>query len=253
MNFDYGNILTRAFQITWKYKSFWLFMMFPMLVGSIIFLAFIVPVFFLEDDEEMMGLVMVFWLGVIALGMIASLLVSTAGMTSLTLGVLRAERGEGSTAFMDLVRDGFTYFGRALGAVLIIQLSIGAVFTAFFLCVGVLTVVTMGIASICLQPIMLLLTPLSFLVMAVMYGALVAVIDEDLGAWDAVKRAIVIVRENMWKFVIITLIVYFGTTFVTSILIFPMMMPIMGVPFLMESNVDINGQMIALIVIPFIC
>lgn len=173
MNFDYGNVLTRALQITWKHKSFWLFMMFPMLVGSIIFLAFIVPVFLLEGDEEMMGLVMALWIGVIALGMIASLLVSTAGLTSLTLGILRAERGEGSTAFMDLVRDGFAYFGRALGVVLIIQLSIGAVFTAFFLCVAALTAVTMGLASICLQPIMILLTPFSLLVVAVMYGALV--------------------------------------------------------------------------------
>ena len=253
MNFDYGNILTRSLQITWKHKSFWLFMMFPMLVASVMFIAFAAPVFFLSENDEMIGLVLVGWLAVLVLGTIFSLVASTAGITSLTLGILRTERGEGSTAFMDLVRDGFQYFGRAFGAVLIIQLSIGAVFTVFFLCVGLLSAVTMGLASICLQPFIILLTPLSFLVVAVMDGALMAVIDEGLGAWESVKRAIQVVRDHVWKFIIITLIVYIGTSILTSIFIFPAMIPAMLGPVLMESGVDFSGPMLAVIFVPFIC
>ncbi|GAB1471325.1 hypothetical protein MASR2M66_22030 [Chloroflexota bacterium] len=253
MNFDYGNVLTRALQITWKHKSFWLFMMLPMLIGSILFFAFIVPVFLLDGNEDMMGLVMAAWMGVVALVMIASFLVSTAGMASLTLGILRVERGEGSTSFMDLVRDGFAYFGRALGVMLIIQLTIGLFFTVFFLCIGALTAVTMGIAAICLQPVMILLTPLSLLVVAVMYGALVAVIDEDLGALEAVKRAGQVVREHVWKFIIISLIVYFGTSIISSIFIFPAMLPVMAGPILMESGMDMSGQPVILIMLVFAC
>lgn len=134
-----------------------------------------------------------------------------------TFGILRAERGEGSTAFMDLVRDGFQHFGRIFSAVLIIQLTIGAIFTVVFLCMTLLSLVTMGLASFCLQPIMLLLTPLSFLTIAVTDGAVIAVIDENLSAWEAVKRAIQVVREHVWKFIILTLIVYLGTTILSSI------------------------------------
>ena len=236
MNFDYGNILTRAFKLTWKHKSFWLFMTFPILIGSVIFLAFIAPVFFLEGNEDWMGLIIALWLGVIGLGMIASLVASAAGMASLTLGILRAERGNGSTSFMDLVRDGFGYFPRAFGVMLIVQLTVGAVFTVFFLCVMALTVVTMGIASICLQPVMLLLTPLSFLVAAVMNGGIVSVIEEDLDALDAVKHALQVVREHVWKFVIITLIVYFGASFLSGIFVVPAMIPAMFAPVAMEVS-----------------
>lgn len=250
MNFDYGNILTRAFKLAWNHKSFWLFMMIPMLVGSVIFIAFIAPVFFLEGNEDMLALVVVLWLGVLGLGMIASLIASAAGMTSLTLGILRAERGNGSTSFMDLVRDGFGYFPRAFGVMLIVQLTVGAVFTVFFLCVMALTVVTMGIASICLQPVMLLLTPLSFLVVAVMNGGIVSVIDEDLDALEAVKRSLQIVREHLWKFVILTLIVYFGASFVSGIFVVPAMIPAFVAPVVMESG---NEQMFWVAMGSFVC
>ena len=236
MDFDYGNILTRAFKLTWKHKSYWLFMTFPVLIGMVFFAAFIAPVLFLEGNEDLMGLIVVLWLGVIGLGMIVSLVASAAGMTSLTLGILRAERGEGSTSFMDLVRDGFGYFPRAFGVMLIVQLTVGAVFTVFFLCIMALTVVTMGIASICLQPVMLLLTPLSFLVAAVMNGGIVSVIEEDLDALDAVKHALQVVREHVWKFVIITLIVYFGASFISGIFFVPAMIPAMFAPVAMEMS-----------------
>jgi hypothetical protein len=253
MNFDYGNILTRSLQITWKHKSFWLFMMFPMLIASGMFIAFAAPVFFLSENDEMIGLVFAGWLAVLVLGTIINLVASTAGITSLTLGILRTERGEGSTAFMDLVRDGFQYFGRAFGAVLIIQLSIGAVFTVFFLCVALLSAVTMGLASICLQPIIILLTPFSFLVVAVMDSALVAVIDEDLGAWDAVKRALGVVREHVWKFIIISLIVYLGVSILSGFFVLPAMIPAMALPIMMESGMEIGGQEVILTMLVFAC
>lgn len=249
MNFDYGNTLTRAFKLTWKYKSFVLFMMFPMLIASVIFLVIAAPLFLLEGNEDMMGLVIALWVGVIALGMIASFLASAAGLTSLTLGILRVERGTGSTYFMDLFRDGFQYFARALGVMLIVNLTIGLIFTAFFLCAAALIAVTMGIASFCLQPVMILITPLSFLVAAVMNGGIVSVIEEDLGAWDAVKRALQIVREHLWKFIILTLIVYFGASFLSSIFVVPAMIPVVFAPVAMEFG----EQMFWIVMAVFVC
>lgn len=253
MNFDYGNVLTRALQITWKHKSFWLLLMLPVLISFFIFAAFVAPVFLLEGNEDQAGLVIVLWVGIVGLGLIISFLLSTMGMTSVTLGILRVERGEGSTSFIDILRDSFAYFSRAFGATLIIQLTVGAVITVFFLCVTALSLVTMGLASICFQPIMILLTPVSFLMIAVIYGALVAVIDEGLGAVEAVKRAIFVIRDHVWKFIIISLIVYFGTTILTSIFVFPIMIPAMAGPILLDSGVDINGSTLALILVPFIC
>jgi hypothetical protein len=249
MNFDYGNTLTSAFKLTWNHKVFWLFMMIPTLAASFVFIAGVAPAILVEGNEDMMGLVIALWVGIFLLGMIVSLVASVAGMTSLTLGILRAERGEGSTSFIDLVRDGFEYFGRALGVILIVQLTIGLVFTVFFLCVAALTAVTMGIAAICLQPVMILLTPLSFLVAAVMNGGIVSVIDENLSALDAVKRALEVVREHVWKFLILTLIVYFGASFLSGIFVFPAMIPAVFAPI----AVGAGEQMFWGIVILFFC
>ena len=236
MNFDIGNVLTSALQITWKHKSFWLFMMFPMLIASGMFIALAAPVFLFNENDEMMGLVLAIWAAVLVLGMIVSFIVGAAGTTSLTLGILRVERGEGSTSFMDLVRDGFAYFGRALGVMLIVQLTIGLLFTFFFLCVAALSAVTMGMAAICFQPIMILITPLSFLVVAVMNGALVAVIEEDLGAWQAVKRALHVVRDHVWKFILIAVIVYFGVSLLSGLIVIPIMIPAMAAPIALEAG-----------------
>jgi hypothetical protein len=253
MTFDYGNVLTRTLQITWKHKSFWLFMMFPMLIASGMFIAFAAPVFLLGEDDETMGLVFVIWTAVLTLGTIVIFIVSAAGTTSLTLGILRAERGEGSTSFMDLVRDGFQYFGRAVGVILIVQLSVGLVFTVFFLCIAALFAVTMGVAAICLQPIVILISPLSFLIVAVITGALAAVIDESLGAWDAVKRALKVVRDHVWKFILISFIIYFGVSILSGVIALPAMIPAMAAPIMMEAGIDMGEQMVLPLMILFAC
>lgn len=253
MNFDYGNILTRAFQITWKHKSFWLLLAIPVLISMLVFAVFSAPIFFLEGNEDWTKLFLLFWVGLIIIGMAVNFLLSTLGMISVILGILRAERGEDSIAPIDLVRDSVPFFGRALGATLIIQCSVGAVFTVFFLCLTVLSLVTMGLASIFLQPIMILLTPFSFLILVVIYGALVAVIDDGLGAWEAIKHAIEITRQHVWKFIILSLIVYLGTSILSSILIAPVTIPFMMAPLLLVSDIQVSSSVLGLVAIPFIC
>lgn len=249
MNFDYGNILTRALQLTWRHKSLWLFMMFPMLIASVFLLSFVAPVFLLEGSEDMLGLALAVWIGVAALGVFAALLASAAGFTALTLGILRVERGEGSTAFMDLLRDSFQYFGRALGVIVIVQSTIGLVFTVFFLCVAGLIAVTAGVAAICLQPAIILVTPLTYLVAALMSGAILSVIDEGLGAWEAVKRAWQVIRDHVWKFLLLTLAAYIGASILSSAAIVPAMLPAMFAP----AAVEMGEQAFWAVMLLFVC
>ncbi|MCQ3938287.1 MAG: hypothetical protein DPW18_14745 [Chloroflexi bacterium] len=253
MTFDYGSVLTRSLQITWKHKSYWLFSIVPMLVSFAGFFFFIAPVFFLEEDSSLMGLVIAVWLAGLAFFFIANFVLGTAGSASLTLGIIRVERGGGSTAFMDLLRDGFPYFWRSLGVIVLVQMTFGLVISAFFLAAFLLILVTIGMASICLQPVILLMTPLSFLVIAVMDGALAAVSGEDLGAVDAVKRSLQVVRAHFWKFVILALIVYFGASAVSSVIVFPAMLPAMAFPIMIETGVEMSGEIIALTALLFAC
>lgn len=253
MNFDYGNVLTRSFQITWKHKSFWFLLAIPVLISSLVFIALSAPIFLLEGNEDWTKLYFLFWVGLIIIGMAVNFLLSTLGMTSVAHGILRAERGEDSIAPIDLIRDSVPFFGQAIGATLIIQCSVGAVFTSFFFCLTVLSLVTMGFASIFLQPVLTLLTPFSFLILVVLYGALLAVIDDGLHAWEAVKHAIKITRQHVWKFIILSLIVYLGTSILSSIFIIPVTLPFMMTPLLLISDIQVNGSVLALAAILFVC
>ncbi len=247
MNFDYGNILTRSFQITWRHKSFWLFSIVPMLVSFAGIFFFIAPVFLMGDESDLVWVALAVWLTGLALTFVASFLVGAVGSSALMLGILRVERGEGSTSFMDLLRDGFLYFRRVLGVMLIVQLSIGLAMMLFFCFYMAASLVTMGLASICFQPIFILMTPLSFVMVAVLDAALMAVIAEDMGAWDAVRRGVRVVRDHVWKFIILALIVYFGTSILTGILLTPSMIPVMVFPILMETGMEISWELFLLI------
>jgi hypothetical protein len=183
---------------------------------------------------------------------IASFLLSGESMSAATLGVFRAERGEGDLSFASLLRDGRQYFGRILGVLLIVNLTIGLVFALFFLMIFVLTMVTMGMASICLQPIIILITPLSFLVFGVLESAQAAVVVDNMSALDAVKRGINIVRENILKYVIMTVIIYVGSSVIMSFFMMPLMVPFFAFSFF-TSTQHFDTRMMMLSMLGFMC
>ncbi|MDO9301191.1 MAG: hypothetical protein Q7T89_07400 [Anaerolineales bacterium] len=259
MNFDYSSVLTRAGQITWKHKSIWGLLILPMLVAFLPFVLF--SIFFLivmtitEGDmpEAMLVVVAIVLLLTSIISTVVNYAVRSASISAATLGIIRAERGEGSTKFMDLLRDGTPYFWRILGVMLVINLTLGLVFTVFFMLAFLLILVTIGMASICLQPIMILLTPLMFLMIGVLESAQIAVIAEDMKVMDAIKHALQVVRTHVWKYVIITLIIYFGSSILTSFIITPLMLPVFIVPFLIGLGQEMSMQSVALISVLFFC
>lgn len=257
MNFDISGILTRAGQITWKHKSIWGLLILPMIVAFlpfILFLIFFLAVMTITDgdisDTLFVILVLVF-LMTLLVSTVVNYAVRSVSISAATLGVVRAERGEGSTKFMDLLRDGLPYFWRILGVMLVVNLTLGLVITILNLLAFLLIVVTIGMASICLQPLMLLLMPFMFLVIGALEAAQVAVIAEDMNVMDAIKHALQVVRAHVWKYVIITLIVYFGSSILTSFIIMPMMLPLVFVPFLLEFTHEMSMQSVALISVLF--
>jgi hypothetical protein len=97
--------------------------------------------------------------------------------------------------------------------------------------------VTMGLGFICLQPLMLLLYPLMLVLYGVIEESQVAVIVDSLGVTDAVRRGWELVKSNFWRITLISLIVYLGIGFLSSIVMLPLMSPFFLIPFLMS-----NGQ-----------
>jgi hypothetical protein len=101
----------------------------------------------------------------------------------------------------------------------------------------------MGLASICMQPFMILLTPFMFLGMGVLEAACASLVEENLGTIDALKRGLNIVREHLGKYVLITLIIYIGTSIISTMVMFPLFLPFFALIFGIDAGVDPGSLM----------
>lgn len=240
MNVELGEVLARAWNITWKNKVLWVVSALPILVSFLIFPIWLFMAFTdrfdptemprLFENPVLIVLAVFFYLIVFAV----SFFLQIVSRSSATLGIYRAEAGIQPITFVDLIKDGFRYFLRILGISLLAALAYMAFMLVFLACTTVASVVTLGLASICLQPLFLLLFPLILLLMAFMEQAEAAVVVDGMGVMDAAKRGYELVRGNLLTFALITIVIYFGMSILMSIIIFPFMIPMF---FLMMRNI----------------
>jgi len=243
VNFDIGEVLTRAWHITWRNKVLWAINVLPFLVTLLFFPVWFYFLFTKDLDPNRISRFMenpVF----VAVGVVTYFVILTVGIllqvisrASVTLGAYRAATSAHPLAFMNLLREGFKYFWRVLGVFALINGALVVLFLIFFACMILFSAVTMGLGALCFQPLFLLLIPLSVLVMAFLEQAESAIIADELGVMDAVKRAYELIRANLGKYVLITIVIYLGMSVLTSLLFFPVMIPMF---FLMLRNMDAN-------------
>ena len=231
MKVELGEVLTRAFQITWKNKVLWAISALPILASFLIipiwlFMAFAgdfdagrMPRRF--ENEGFIILAIFFYVIVFAISLVLQIISRSSG----TLGVYRAEAGIQPITFMDLLKDGFSYFLRVLGISLLAASVYIAFMLVFFACTTVASIATLGLASICLQPLFLLLFPLILLLMTFMEQAEAAVVVDGLSLVDAAKRSYDLVRANLLTFTLLIVVIYFGRTMLSSFIVIPFMIP----------------------------
>jgi hypothetical protein len=251
---DIGEVLTRAWQITWRHKVLWLFSALPVLLSFLIFPFVSLPIFFMDQDpfgnrslldEPLYILLLVGFSIFISL---LSFLLYGISSSSVLLGVLRADEGSEQIRFRELLNDGKKYWWRVLGVMLLVGLGISVILMVVFGCMLLFSILTAGIGFICMQPLMLLMYP----TMMVLYGFIeetqAAVVVDELGVMDAIRRGWELVRSNFWPIVLISLIVYLGIGFLSAIVMLPFMMPFFFVPIFMETQqVDFNSRTLMLI------
>jgi len=249
MNFDFGEILTSAIRITWKHKILWVFSALPVLLSFLILPMMFVPIFFMDESSystpffiEEPIYIAVFVVFSIIVSLLSYVLYGISS-SAVMLGVMRADGGSESFTFSELFNDSKPYWWRVLGVMLLIGFGVFAVFAVIFMCFAALGAVTAGIGFICLQPLMLLMYPLMLILYGIIEESQVAVIADELGVTDAIRRGWELVRANFWRVVLISLIAYFGVTFLSGIVMFPLMSPFFLIPFFMDSGAsDFNPR-----------
>ncbi|MCC6499227.1 MAG: hypothetical protein IT313_03055 [Anaerolineales bacterium] len=259
MTFDIGEVLSRAGQITWRNKVLWLFSALPVAVNFLIFPAMVVPMFLLGFDSD--GTPIIFENPILIVGfMLGNILISvltfvayTAGSSSLTLGIVRAEDGDGSLLFRDLAKDGVKYFVRILGIGLLVSVSSSLVFTVIMFGLVLFGFVTMGIGFICAQPLILLMYPLMMLLYALIEQSNAAVVADDLSVTDAIAQAWNLLKANFWRILLLSIIVYFAVSILSSVLVVPFMIPFFFFPILFTepSQVESTFRLFGWIMLAF--
>ena len=238
MNFNFGEILTRAWQITWKYKVLWIFGILagctkggtgggggggntgfdtgssdfnipPQLERFISQLGDLGS--WVEDNLWLFIALMVL---VFLVLFVISVFLGTIGRIGLIRGSYQAEMGAESLSFGELFSTSMPYFWRVFG----LSFLIGLAFFLLFVPLILLGIITAGVAFLCLLPLICVLIPLGVVVSIVVEQANRAIVLEDLGIFDGLKRGWEIARANVGPLLIMGIIL-FGITFVAGLII----------------------------------
>jgi hypothetical protein len=246
MDFNFGEVFTRAWQITWNHKNLWLAGIVIGLIGLLTgaFSLIFNPSFASFSDPDAVNQALPSILLSNALVLLLSLLsipLYVIGMSIPSLGTFQVEGGREKVNFSELIKEVLPYFWRILGILALLWGGMFAVMFIVFGCIALFSLLTFGIAALCTIPLFILTIPLVILVYALMEQAISAVLVDDLGFSSALQRAWELVKKNLGVMALLSIILYLGATVISMIITAPMMMPMFGFLFNMGSEPDFES------------
>lgn len=232
---DYSEVLTRAWEITWKYKVLWIF---GILAGcsraggggsggggsSYSTGSRENPELppFLQNFGQWISehwWVLVILAIAVLLLILIGILLTILGRAGLIKGTLEVERGATQLAFGELLQASLPYFWRLLG----LALLIGLAFLILFIPLALFGILTAGVGFLCLLPIICILVPVTLLVNVVLEQANVAIVAENLGVFDGLRRGWDIVRSNLGSVAIMAIILYVISAVIGLVIVLPIL------------------------------
>lgn len=230
MNFNFGEVLARAWQITWRYKGLWLAGIAISLVSLISApISLIFNPSFADPSEINRELPTVLLVnGLVMLISVLSIPIYVVGMAIPSLGTLQVEKGSDDLKFGELVRGTLPYFWRILGIFLVVWLGSFVIAIVLGGCMVFASIFTFGLGALCIFPLMLVFIPLGILVYAIMEQGIAAIVVDNLSFSNALQRAWELVKKNLGVMALISIIIYLGSTVIGMIIAIPMMVPMFG-------------------------
>jgi hypothetical protein len=246
---DYGEVLTKAWQITWKYKVLWIFGIlagcgsqvggqgsnysfgggdgggspggpgdFPLPPGMRQFFFAVENWFNNLSDLEIalfVGGIIIF----ILLMIIITLVLGTIGRIGLVRGALEGDRGAVSLTFGELFGQVRPFFWRVIGLGLLLALVGLVIVGAFAAMVAIFTIVTFGIGFFCLIPLFCLLVPVGWFVNIIIQQAYVAMLVDDLSIMEALSRGWEVTKNNVGPMILMGLILIIGVGIIGTLIV----------------------------------
>lgn len=250
MNFNFGEVLSRAWQIVWKHKILWVFGIFASCsrggggsggsggggggsgAGDQPFPEF-------QRTMEQIGqwisdnpwIVVVFAIVILAL-VVVGIFLGTIGRIGLIRGTQQAERGAENLVFGELFSGSTPYFWRVFG----LSLLIGLIALVIFIPLGLFGVLTAGVGFLCILPLICIMIPILWAVSVVIEQANVAIVLENLGIGDGLRKGWGVVRTNPGPMIILALILFVGSGVVGFLLALPVIAAVLPFVFGAATN-----------------
>jgi hypothetical protein len=260
---DYGEVLSRAWRIIWRHKILWLF---GILAGCTNFGGSsgnagsgVQYEFGPEDFNNTFGQMSIpdeAWVAIAIIAVLIGLVLAviaiflgTIGRIALIRGTVQADRGTGSLVFGELFGGSMPYFWRVFGLAVLIFLT---VLLVVVIPIIIFSIVTLGIGLICLLPLFCLLIPLSWFLMIVIEQANIAIVVENLGIMDGLRRGWEVVRANLGPMILMGLILILGVGLIGGAIIgLPLFLVV--IPSALGMAAQTEGSAIAGLAITGLC
>lgn len=235
---DFGEVLRRTWQITWKFKGLWIL---GILAGcgaggggggssggspGGIRFQFggdeLPPLdrFLDRIDPNVVGFVTVVLVSLAIVLAIAFFLLGVLGQSGLISGVDLADEGHAVTLSVAFQR-GQHYFWKILGAQVLLWILATSVAIILLIAGGILTVGTLGLALLCLIPLACLLIPAVLLFGVYVMLTQVALVVEELDFSAAFGRSWQVMRDNLGNVIILGILLVIGGAVVGFLLFLP--------------------------------
>ena len=250
MKFDLGEVLTRMWKIGWNHKVLWLWQMLPGLFG-----IFIMPFMFLGNPafamflpEPLNELANETWLSLAFLAvmfilMIPIMFVGVIAQLTTTYGAVKVEKGAEKLTFRGLFSESLPYFWRVLGLYAIFGGAWMVIWLGFTIGTSVASIITFGLSMLCMMPMFLLFIPLMVVGYSVLELAQISIVADNMGTLESISHGWKLFRANILGVVLLMIVLYFGLSILSSIFIFPMMLPMMFFPLGIDSQGNFNTIM----------
>jgi hypothetical protein len=238
MNFNFGEVLARAWQIVWKHKVLWVFGIFAACSrgngggsgggsgrgtgpgtgpGN-------QPFPQLQRTFEQLGqwisdnpwIVVLFVILVLVL-VVLFLFLGTIGRIGLIRGTYQAERGAERLVFGELFSESMPYFWRVFA----LSFLIGLIFLLIFIPLVLFGVFTGGVGFLCILPLICILIPIGIAVSIVIEQANAAIVIENLSIGDGLRKGWDVVRTNVGPMIVLALILFIGSAVIGFIFAIP--------------------------------
>jgi hypothetical protein len=272
---NYSEILTRAWQIIWKHKVLWIFGILAGCANSggggggngnnirntnsgqapAQLQSYLdrMEQFIKSVPEQTWILIGIGALLLILILVVLKIFLGTIGTIGLIRGAQQADQNmEARLTFGELFKGSLPYFWR----VFLLNLLVGLVFlvVGIIVAVGVVlgAVLTLGLILICLLPLLCLLVPVGVVIGVVIKQATIAIVVEDLGILDGLRRGWEVVKTNVGPMVVMWLILGLGISGIIGIIISLPMILVLA-PFLIGIFANAQRALETGLVVSLVC